>query len=214
LHKSLILKFLFTIFFFILVFKINSNENIKTDDKYNKYYNKYNEDKITYETKQEFDPLYPLNINNFYFYKGDKRLSFNEFLDLSKDPYLIKNQEKVKKIKLAGHTTAIVSSIAGAAFLIPGIIFIVNQTNYRPVDGSYLLSGVGMIAMTGVSGLVLIIDLIVTYSLLYKFQFNEYAVKQAVERYNENLRMKLKIVPELSYQNDNIIVGVNLKLKA
>lgn len=209
-NKIYTLFFLFIIFNLAFCFYIYSVDNIKPDEKITKY----KEEEITYEVKQEFNELYPLNINNFYFYKGEKRLSFNDFLDLSKDPVLLKYKEKIKSIKLAGHSTAIVSGCAGTAFLIPGIIFLVSQTNNNPVDPVYLFSGIGMIGLTGLSAIILIIDLVVTYSLLYKFQYSEYAIKQAVEHYNESLRTKFKITPELSFKAENFIIGMNLKIKS
>jgi hypothetical protein len=186
----------------------SKTDNVKPEDKVKMY----NDEKISYEAKQEFDELYPLNINNFYFFKGEKKITFKEFLDLSKDPYLLKFQEKVKKVRLTGFSTAIISGVVGSIFLIPGIIFITSESNFSPIDQSYFFTGVGMIGAAGLSGLIALIDLIVTFSLLHKFQYSEYAVKQAVERYNENLRVKLKIMPELSFNNDNFTIGLNFKI--
>jgi hypothetical protein len=65
--------------------------------------------------------------------------------------------------------------------------------------------------MTGMSLVGLFIDLIVTFSLMYKYKYNEYSVREAVERYNDNLRKKLGIFPDISFNSNDIILGFNYR---
>ncbi|MBN2544539.1 MAG: hypothetical protein JXB50_02000, partial [Spirochaetes bacterium] len=164
----------------------------------------------SYEVKEEFDQRYPLNIKKFKFFQGNKKINYDEFLKLTSDEFLLKQNDKIRKIKIGGFTTAGVFGGLTVGFFIPSAIFISKQTNYDPVDTSYTFSGVAMVILTGVSLAGLIIDLFVTFVLLYKNKYSEYPVRKAVENYNENLRKKIGIVPELSFEKDKI----NLELKA
>lgn len=172
----------------------------------------YLKEKIALEITKEFDVLYPLDINIFTFKRGGEKLTFNDFLTISQDELLLKNQARIKKIRAAGFATAGVFGGCSVAFLIPSVIFVANMTNYNPIDDAYIFSGVASFILMGVSLVGLFIDLIVTFSLLYKYQFNEYMIKSAVERYNENLMKKLGITPDLTFKDDNISLSLRMKL--
>ena len=205
-NKKALFLFIFCLTFFSSLY---GSEKRVIDSRKRK---RYLQEKISFKVKKEFDVLYPLNAKIFYFYKGEKKLSLKQFVELSNDPILIKNQKKIKKIKIAGFSTAAVFGCATVAFLIPGIIFIANMTNYNPIDDAYIVSGISMMALTGASILGLLIDLIVTFSLLYRYKFNEHTIRQAVERYNETLRKKFGIFPDLSFNTGDIILGLRVKL--
>lgn len=203
-------KLFYLLTFYILVlFPLYSNE--KLSSKMDKQ-DLYNQQKVSFKVKKEFDVLYPLNKKIFYLYKGKERINFQQFITMSNDSVLIKNQKKINKIKIAGFTTAGVMGGAAIAFLIPSIVFIVNMTHYNPIDIGYILSGVSMVGLSLLSVLILLVDLTVTFSLLHKYRFNEYAIKQAIDRYNEKLREKLGIIPDFSFNNKDIIIGARVRL--
>ena len=198
-------------FLFILftVFYVNSGEKKLTNREKE---NLYDKEKITYEVEKKFDVLYPLNKKVFSLYKGNQKISFKEFLNMSNDSVLLKYQEKIKKIKIAGYSTAIISGIVGVAFLVPGIVFIGTMASSNFVNSNYLLSGVCMMALSFVSVFILIIDFLVTFSLLRKFGSNENAVRKAIERYNEKLSKRLGIIPDFSFYESNVRMGFCFKL--
>lgn len=168
--------------------------------------------KITMDVKQEFDVLYPLNVNRFTFIQGEKKLSFEEFLALTKDPLLLQNQKKIKKVKNTGFSVAAVSGVCAGIFIIPAVVFTALQTNHNQVDPAFIFSGVGTYMMSGLSLVVLFVDLIITFSFLHKYRFNEFAVRQAVERYNKKVRDELGIVPEFSFRSDALNFGLRIVL--
>lgn len=200
------LKFLILLIFLSFTFCLGfSNET-------NKAKQRYNNEKISLEVNKQFDIMYPLNTKIFHLFKGNERISFNQFISLTDDPVLLKNREKVKKIRIAGFTVAGVSGGAMLAFLIPGVVFAVNLTNYGVYDEAYVLTGVGMFISSAASLVVLLTDLVITFSLLYKYKFNEHSVRQAVENYNRKLSRKLGILPDISYNNQNLRFGFSLRL--
>lgn len=200
--------FLFFLLFFIL-FIISGNEKVDSDKNLKELYLK---EKIDLIVKEEFDVMFPLNIKLFEFYKAGEKITFSDFIKISNDPVLLRNQKKLRQIKIAGFTTAGIFGGTTVGFLIPSIIFTVLMTNYNPINDAYLVSGVLSFLCTAVSVLGLIIDLVVTFSLIYKFQYSEYSIRQAVENYNENLRKKLGILPDISFDSKNINIGINIKL--
>jgi hypothetical protein len=200
--------FLIFIFFFILYY-ISSNEKDLSEIEKRKL---YEEEKIGLVIKEEFDVMYPANIKLFEFYKGGDQISLNDFVTISNDPLLLRNQQKLKKIRIAGFTSIGVLGGVTLSFLIPSTIFVVSMTNNMPIDDAYILTGIFMVGLTSLSFLGLIIDLAVTFSLLHKFRYNEYSIRQAVENYNENLRKKLGILPDISFNSNSINIGINIKL--
>lgn len=204
-RKTIYLIFLL---FFILFF-ISSNEKEQSDlEKRDLYF----KEKVNLIVKEEFDIMFPANIRLFEFYKGGTRITLNEFIKISNDPLLIRNQNKLRQIKIAGFTTAGIFGGTTVGFLIPSVIFVVNMTNYNPIDDAYILSGIVTVGLTTLSFIGLIVDLIVTFSMIHKFQYNEYSIRQAVENYNENLRKKLGILPDISFNSKNINIGINIKI--
>jgi hypothetical protein len=203
LKRILIILFIIVNYIF---FSFGAEKNANTNAK-----DQYFKDKISFKVKEEFDVMYPLNVNKFEFIKGDQKLSFDDFVKLSNDPLLIKNQQKVAKVKLAGFTTAGIFGVGAGLFLIPAVIFTVQMTNYNPVSLTYIVSGVVCYAFAGASLIGLFIDLIATFSLLYKFQYSIQAVQQAVDNYNENLRNKLGIIPDMSFNESGLNLDFSYK---
>ena len=202
-------KNLFLIFLlFFILFYISSNEKDISDIQKRELYEK---EKINLVVREEFDIMYPANIKLFEFYKGGEKITLDNFITISNDPLLLRNQEKLKQIRIAGFTSIGVLGGVTLGFLIPSVVFVVNMTNYNPIDDAYILTGIFM-GLTCLSFLGLIIDFIVTFSLIHKFQYNEYSIRQAVENYNENLRKKLGILPDISFDSKNINIGINIKL--
>jgi|GEM_PF-4611597 len=196
--------------FFIIIFSF-STYSVEQDKNLNNEQKKeiYRKEKITLEIKKKFDVLYPMNTNIFYFKKGDEVFKFSEFLKLSEDPVLLKNEKKLRRIRIAGFTTAGVLGGVSTLFLLTSIIFIANQTTNNMIETSYIITGVVCVGLTCASLLGVVIDLVVTFSLLYKFKYSEHAVRQAVERYNEKLQQKLGIIPDISFNQNNIDFSFN-----
>lgn len=170
----------------------------------------YLDKKITLEVKKEFDVRYPLDVKKFSFYQGGKELSFKDFMALSKDKELTGMEKKIDKIKKTGFGIAAVSGGVTVAFLIPAIAFTILQTNHNMIDPVYNFSGAGMYILSMTSLVVLFVDLIVTFSMLHKYQFNEFAVRQAVQRYNKKVRESLGIVPDLSFNNEKFNISCRI----
>jgi hypothetical protein len=191
------------VFIFLGISYFYCNEEDKTLSKEEKM-EKYRNERITFEIKKKFDVLYPMNTKIFYFQKGDETLNFKEFLELTQDSVLLKNQKKLKRIKIAGFSVAGVFGGASLLFMVPAIVFIANQTNYNKIANEYTITGIVCVALSGACLIGVIIDLVVTFTLLYKFKYSEYAVRQAVERYNEALQKRLGIVPDISFNQSNI----------
>ncbi len=203
-------KLLYLIFLiFFITFCVLSNEKDQSDSEKRELYFK---EKVDLIVKEEFNVMFPANIRLFEFYKGGASISLNDFIKISNDPLLLRNQKKLKQVKIAGFTTAGIFGGTTVGFLIPSVIFVVNMTNYNPIDDAYILSGVVTVGLTSLSFVGLLIDLIVTFSLIHKFQYNEYSIRQAVENYNENLRKKLGILPDISFNSGNINIGINVKI--
>jgi hypothetical protein len=205
--KKIIISALFFICFLSSIFTaekgvkndLKAEQGVKNDIKA-----QYAKEKITFVFKEEFDVLYPLNTNTFTFYQGEKRLTLDEFVKLSDDPLLKRNQKKINNVKIAGFTTAGIFGTMFIATMIPAVIFIVKQTNSNPVDQTYVISGVVTMAISLASFAGMFIDLIITFSLLYNFKYSVQAVRQAVERYNENIQNKLGIIPDMSYNDQKL----------
>jgi hypothetical protein len=168
----------------------------------------YFKQRISFKTTEEFDVMYPININKFEFFQGDQKITFQDFMKISNDPILIKNQQKISKIKIAGFSTAGIFGGITILFLIPAIVFTVQMTNYHPVNLNYAITGAVCFVLAGTGLISLFMDLIVTFSLLWRFQYSIQAVQQAVDTYNENLRKKLGIMPDMSFDGK----GINFNL--
>ena len=138
-------------------------------------------------------------------------MTFDDFIKLTNDPLLLKNQQKVSKVKLAGFTTAGIFGAGTVLFLVPAIVFTVEMTNYNPVSLNYVVAGVICYAFFGVSLIGLFIDLIATFSLLYKYQYSIQAVQQAVDNYNDKLRSKLGILPDMSFNENSLNLDFSYK---
>jgi hypothetical protein len=204
--------FLFIFFIFSIHLFANERENMSQDK-----LNEYNRQKITFQVKEKFDALYPQNIKKFYFYQNTKLFGLDEFIDITQDPYLLKTKEKIKKIKLGGFTATGVLGGVTLAFFIPSLIFVILQTNSpdpnsQPFDNAYIITGISTFSMFIVSFVGVLVSLIVTFSLLYKYQYNEKAVRQAVERYNEKIRKKLGILPDISMKQNKLSLGFSISL--
>ncbi len=183
------------IIFFVLPVIIFSSENPANTEKIKQY----DKEKITFEFKEQFDVMYPANIKIFYFKKGNQPITFDEFLKLTNDSYLLKTNDRIKRIKISGFTTTAIFGVTTGLLLIPSIIYIAKQTNNDPIDSGFVITGNICIVLAGASLLGMIIGLTVTFSLLYRYKFNVDVIRRAVEEYNEKLREKLGILPDISF---------------
>ncbi|MBP7553780.1 MAG: hypothetical protein KA885_10175 [Spirochaetes bacterium] len=163
----------------------------------------YETDYISYIEKKRFDVFYPLDVTDFYFYKGGKEITFQDFITLSGDPLFVKNNDTIKKIKVIGAFTGGVFGASLCAFAIPAGILVSSAVSYNMIDNVYLASGVVTAALAVFSGIGLIVDLIVTFSLLHRYKFNGNIVREAVDNYNKKLRVKFGITPDLSFEKEN-----------
>ena len=200
--------FLIFLLFFTLSY-ISSNEKDLSDIEKRELYDK---EKINLIVREEFDVMYPANIRLFEFYKGGEQISLNDFVTISNDPLLLRNQKKLRQIKIGGFTSAGILGGVTLGFLIPSVVFVVMMTNNNPIDDAFILTGIFMVGLTALSFLGLIIDFVVVFSLIYKFRYNANSIRQAVENYNENLRKKLGILPDISFNSNSINIGVNIRL--
>ncbi len=163
----------------------------------------YDNEKITFDFKEKFDPLYPANTKVFYFKKGKEPITFQEFLNITNDPNLLKLNSKIKNTKIAGITTACIFGGVTVLLLIPTIIFITRQTNNNQIFNEYYITGNVGIALVCASFLGLLIDLIVMFSVLYRYKYSDQSIKSAAENYNEKLRQRLGIMPDISFDGFN-----------
>ncbi|HNZ26785.1 MAG TPA: hypothetical protein PLG34_10010 [Spirochaetota bacterium] len=163
----------------------------------------YESEYISYIEKKRFDVFYPLDVTDFYFYKGGKEITFQDFIALSGDPLFVKNSDTIKKVKVIGAFTGGVFGASLCACAIPAGILLNSAVSYNMIDKVYLASGVVAAALAVVSGIGLIVDLIVTFSLLHRYKFNGNIVREAVDNYNKNLRIKFGITPDLSFEKES-----------
>jgi len=222
----------FKLLFFILFISINcvfSQQNVIDNSSDAKTL--YESEKITYKIKQYFDPMYPLAAKDISLFKGNKKISMEEFFLLSQDPLLVKNKEMIKKIKLSGFTTAIIFGSISSIFFVSSAIFIAlqatyytNKANFKSLGydtwldyfngkyGEYFLPGLICIGLTGFSLVALIIELTVTFALLHKYSFNERVYKEAIERYNQKLKEKYRWKGDLGFIKNDILFSLSVNL--
>jgi hypothetical protein len=217
-------KFLIIILFINLALSANSVETPSNQDLYNR-------EKITFSSERYYDQLYPGDAMDFRFFQGDKEITADQFIVLSQDELLLRNKKMIRDIKVGGFTGAAILGGLSISFLIPSIIFVAVQLNYYNQQVNYqnlgykswieyynakypeyFIPGLTCIVLTTGCILLLLIDLTVTFALLYKYRFNERLYKEAVERYNEKLKAKYGIMPELGFLNDNINLGLKINL--
>jgi hypothetical protein len=201
--KNVMFSILFSFVFITSVYAVDST----TRDEYQRQM-------LTYTVTKDVDYRYPLPVNKFIFRHGESELGFYEMLELTKDPVLLKRQDYMKKTRIAGFTTAGVLGAATISFLVPSIVFAAQANNpLTPLADEYLPTGFAMIYLTVASSLLLLVDLVVTFSLLLAFRSRERFIREAVDRYNHNLRKKLGILPDVGFLGNNslsISYGYNL----
>jgi hypothetical protein len=192
----------------------------------------YENEKITYQVNKYFDSLYPGDMKDFVIFQGKKRITKTQFIVLSNDELLLTNQQYIHKTQLAGFISAGILGGATVSFFIPSVVFFwvhtqyyKTQSNYNVLGYSswldffqakyseYFIPGFVCMLLSAVSLVALIVDLTVTFALLYKYQNNENLVRDAIERYNEKLREKYNILPDInSESNDVIKLGLKMNL--
>jgi hypothetical protein len=187
-------------------------------------------DAISLETKKNFNPLYPTDEVWFTFIRGSERLTLDQFITLSKDEVLIKNQELLKKTKYNGFLAAGILGGVTVSFLIPSAVFIGLQTSYYMIQSNYqqmgynswidyfsseyaqiFFPGLITIAFTIASAAALVIELIVTFSMISYYSFNEKLIKEAVNRYNRKLKNQTLLLPLFDWKDRNLITGLSWK---
>ena len=60
-----------------------------------------------------------------------------------------------------------------------------------------------MIYLTMGTSVLLLVDMIVTFSLIFAFRYRERFVKEAIDRYNRDIRKKLGLIPAVSIRDEN-----------
>ena len=218
-------KFLLTLLLFFITFIVFSSDLTAVDET-NDRKKIYNSEKLSFSSKKYFDLLYPEYVKKFDFFKGGNKITYQEFETTTKDPVLFKNKEIIKQIKLGGFTGAVVLGVSSVSFLIPSIIFVALQTNFynqkQNLTGyeswldyfmvaypSYFIPGMICISLTIITALSILVDLTITFALLHKYQNNEKLYRDAIERYNKQLREKYRIMPDISIGSKNeIILGI------
>lgn len=203
----------FIIFIFFLNF-INAEDNNLTFDSTVDLIKRFNEEKLSYIVKKRFNELYPLDVVDFYFYKGEDLISFEEFINITNDPLYFNNLETIKKTKIVGATIGIIFGSCTLAFMIPSAILITNAVSYNltvELKSNYFMSGVVSVVLSFACAVGGIIDLIVTFSLLHQYENNENLYKKIIERYNNKLKKSLILTPDISFYNNDI--GLLIKIK-
>ncbi|HOJ62901.1 MAG TPA: hypothetical protein PLE45_00640 [Spirochaetota bacterium] len=201
----------YILFFVCISFLLNGNEKDLTDD----LIKKFNEEKLSYIVKKRFEETRPLDVVDFYFYKGENLISFEEFISLTNDPLYYKNLENIKNTKIAGFTTAGILGACTVSFIIPSAILTTNAVSYNLTEQlktNYFMSGIVSAAFAVFCGAALIIDLVVTFSLLHKYENNENLYRIIIERYNKRLKESLLIIPDVSLNSDRIDLFLNIKI--
>lgn len=200
-------KILVIIFIFISFYLIGEEKRANLE------LEKYKNQKLSYSFEKQFNEMYPIDIKKFSFKQGDKEISFDEIINLTRDAGLLKNMTLLKKAKIAGFTSAIILGSLTVGFLIPSIVFLAKETNYYLIPDNYALTGIAMVILCGLSFIALIVDFVVTFSLIYKYRYNEKSIKQAIDNYNEKLARKYGIIPDISYfNNSSLFVGARIKI--
>ena len=215
---------------FILIFSIFSylafTSEAKTADE-----TAFDNEKITLTIERYHDQMYPLDAKEFRFYQGETEITPEQFITLSQDEILLKNQKIIRNIKIGGFTGAAILGGLTLSFFIPSAIFVAVQLNYYNQQinyesmgykswleyynakyPEYFIPGLTCIVLTVSSIFLLLIDLSVTFTLLYQHKFNERLYREAVERYNAKLMEKYNIMPEISFNSDNVNLGIKINL--
>lgn len=220
--KRIILFFLMSLSISIYGSEINAS---KTNE------DLYNNEKVTLKTEKYYDQLYPGDAKYFTFYQGEKIISLEQFISISQDDILLKNQKILKDVKIGGFTGAAILGGLTLSFFIPSMVFVALQLNYYREQVNYknlgynswleyynakypeyFIPGLTCIVLTTASIFALLIDLSVTISLIYKYKFNERLYQEAVERYNDKLKQKYGISPELGFISNGINFGIKINL--
>jgi hypothetical protein len=214
------------LFLFLSVFCSFSTESIATSND-----ESYKKEKVTMTSERYYDQLYPGDAKEFRFYQGDQSITPDQFITFSQDEDLLKNKKVIRDIKIGGFSGAAILGGLTLAFFIPSMVFVAiqlnfynQQVNYKAIGynswleyynakySEYFIPGLTCIVLMTASIFLLLIDLSVTFTLLYQHRFNERLYRQAVERYNEKLRAKYNITPEFDVNNDKINLGLKINL--
>ena len=165
---------------------------------------------ITFTTQRRFSETSPLDIVDFYFYQGDKELTFAEFKAITKDPLITRTDKMLRTIVING---SVVGSIFGLTFLgslIPSALLIDKALAYNPVSDDLMFSGIAMIALSAVSVVGIVIDIVVSSVLYHRFRYNETIIRTIVDNYNRKLR-QAKVLPDMSMNEEEL--GLSLRIK-
>ena len=188
------------IFLPILVFSNGLTDDLVSKQKET---NNFENEKVTYVAKKRFDKFWTSDITDFYFFKGKEEISFSDFIKLSNDPIFDKNNNMIRRIKINGALTGGIFGVAMVGSIIPSAILINNALSYNMIELNYFMSGIVCVIAAVFSGMGLIMDIIITFTLYQRYKFNEHIVRNAVENYNKKLKEKYKLLPDFSIRNDN-----------
>ncbi len=173
----------------------------------------YRSNMITYSFKERFDQMNPLNIKEFYFYRGTEQITRDQLIEITGDETLIYIDEQIKDTELAGYGTAIGLGVTAVAFLIPSIAFFNTKINVPIFTEPYSITGLATLALTILSIIALIVDVSVTGAILYDLRYNERRIKAVIDRYNETLAAKYQLIPDIGVDaNSNLDLSAIMRL--
>ena len=92
-------------------------------------FSSYDEAALSMTFRESYDPLFPLNRKDYYFFQGTNPVSRDELIAITQDELLLKNEKRIKQIQRGGYTAGGVLGGFTFSFLVPSIVFIVLQTN-------------------------------------------------------------------------------------
>lgn len=196
----------------------------------------FNFGKLRMEVRESFDPLYPLDVKDFYFYQGEQRISKEELIAITGDELLLKNEQKIKDIRRGGLAGAAVIGGIATTFFIPSLAFIIVQSNYMNIPalqikdsasgeryGSWLeyyeanfhthfLPGIITTLLTGVAVFAFVVDLTVTFALIYRYKNNHKLYNDAIERYNKRFKSRYSYMPDFGVKGSEADLYLGFKL--
>ncbi len=191
--------FLLSIFIIttISIFTTVNNSSIGTES------TDYNSEKLSYKVKSRFDRYSILNNKEFLFYRGTRQILQDEFISLTADTTLIENKKHQDEAKKVGLGLAIGFGVTGVIFLIPTIVYLNSKINVPIFTEPYTATGLAMLALTLFSFTSVIVDLFIMSAVVYYYRNDEKSIRSAIDKYNEQLAVKYKLIPDISFDNSS-----------
>ncbi len=200
-------KLLFTMIFLTVVSFVFSAEVDESSS--------YDSEVLTMTTESQFDAKFDSPAKKFYFFKGNKPITEEEFEALVGDNRIKENKKKLTETRIAGYSFSGALAAVAVAFFIPSLSFVIEQANITEKDIEHMgyktwldyyndkytyvfLPGLITILLTAIFALSSMIGFITTLNIVSKYKYNEMLYKDAMDKYNAKLNEKYKITPDLS----------------